>query len=95
MKYIKKFENNQFKKYIIFYYDHFLSLEILEVNSVQKDMIITSELYSYKDNKLTKEKGHDFAVMNDSYDQILYQSDSLEECIDIIPSIYNSNKYNL
>lgn len=97
MKYIKAFENKELKRYIIFYWDEEDSLVILELTDEQKfsHMYNTTQLYSYINEKLIKEEGDIFAVMSDDLDNVLYQSNSLKRCIDIIPVIYESKKYNL
>lgn len=97
MKHLKLFENEELKKYIIFYWDEEDSLVILELDYEQKNkfMYSTSQLYSYINEKLIKEDGDSFAVMKDDSDNILYKSNNLQKCIDVIPFIYDTNKYNL
>jgi len=107
MKYLKTFENNELKKYIILHIimeDHSSSDFYLLLKKIKKYK--SYGRIKYKLEKLYKtdqEKG--FRPLNDEHlfafsqnfidEKIVYQSDNLEQLILIMQSIYETEKYNL
>jgi hypothetical protein len=98
MKHLKSFENinyNNLKKYII-WKDPIEKREydILEIYDFKHGVIYVNFLYSYK-NKLRKINMDYRSFISDSFYNIKYTSDDLQDCIDKIYTIADSEKYNL
>jgi hypothetical protein len=90
--------NSEFKRYFIA--DLLNSLAIFEIIYIQGKTVTIKVLYIYVDdiNGVRPFKGKKGAY-DKSLDvirpKILFMSDDLQECIDIIPTISYSKKYNL
>lgn len=108
MKHIKTYEvlRSELKldKYII--WKSSLALNIFKVlRSSNQSTLLLERLYMYSEKGLEKapfEKYDEIITLqiddvmeNVIYSYIEFQSNSLQECIDIIPTIIDSNKFNL
>ena len=106
MKYLKTFESEidftKLKKYIIVQEKNKSQsakyiLNVIEIFKIRQypDKIKVKQLYSY-DDKLKKEIFTDTFIFEkmEKYN-ILYQSDNIEECINILPTLGELNKYNI
>ena len=97
MKYIKTFENKyEFLKYVIL--KHCGDIFIVKILS-SSWYIIFKKLYKYENDELIENDYFDEVKYNYDFEFIinntLFQSDNLQECIDIIPDILATKKYNL
>jgi len=102
MKYIKQYDNHQtdLKKYVIWHYkeDNIDDLEILEIVIFDGQSYFTQSLYSIEDNKLIEKKFKQLILAISPKDvnlYIVYTSDNLQDCIDMILILKNVEKYNL
>ena len=108
MKHIKLFEEINiidYKKYVIYkpkfetnspYYNKFLY--IFEIISIEEDnLIIVEKHYEYNsfENILTPENSTGIGNVNIFKNHILYTSDNIQDCIDMIQVTNLSDKYNL
>ena len=101
MKYLKYFENKKdLKKYIILKdsLDMFYIFKVLNYMN-NADMYILRRLYQYFSNVNKTEKiiHVDYKTLNirQIKNNLLYESDNLQDCIDKLPTLKNINKYNL
>lgn len=98
MKHLKYFENkNELKKYLILK-DSFDMFYIFEYISTYKDILL-KRLYNYYSNVNILQKAYpvDYKTLNirQIKNNLLYESDNLQDCIDKLPTLKNINKYNL
>jgi hypothetical protein len=99
MKHVKSYEAikdgfSNYKKYIIGRREN-NDLVIIEVG---KDEI--KRIYSYNENKLLVEEFFKINRKDVNFDEeikpyILFTTNDLKKCIDILPTLINSEKYNL
>lgn len=97
MKYLKRFENIEYKKYIIC--DDIRQYDILTIYEVRiiirnKDVILTPK-FSYYNNKL---ETRDNMIYYGNYlneIKIYDQSDNIDELIEKLPYISEKEKYNI
>jgi len=101
MKYIKKFESNNFdniKNYIVWKFP--TNLIVLKVTNVTNTQITCLRLYIMPISSLNilKSDKSEFILSADS-DRLIYQSDNLQEVLDILPELpeinNNINKFNI
>lgn len=81
------------KKYIIYGRE---DLYISQVKSLYGMNLTIIPLYKYSESKLIKINNP--SSLNATYDnmtKILFMSDDLQECLDMLPIIVNKRKYNL
>ena len=105
MKYLKTFENKVLKKYIIFKLPHIIKntyyFIIAEIVKIENDKYTIRYHYSnIKDvHKMVIEEDStvEYEIESKYIDnkEIIYQSDSLENCIDYINILINANEYNI
>jgi hypothetical protein len=108
MKYLKSYENINIplKKYVIWKQD--TDLEVFEVtDKIEKwdtdKVIIINILYKFKLGKIEPVSlnkrptaGLDLTnLQNNIKNFCIYQSDNLQDCLDILEILDTSNKYNL
>jgi hypothetical protein len=95
-----------YKKYIITKSNHknlpydtpLLLFEVINIKE-DKDMLYFIQHYHYKNNRVdkdstiysTKDRIYNFREKWD----VLYTSDDLQECVKMLPVIYETNKYNI
>jgi len=102
VKYLKTFENSsELKKYLLLKItdDKYFFFIICEINE-----IINDERYTYRLNRLYKIDKEGFRKLNSDTIKIsnkflkknlVRQSDNLEELIDIMKSMFHSEKFNI
>lgn len=110
MKYIKSYESidiNNIKKYIIYKPDNSLQLDkdknkwlfIYLILNINNDYTTLLRVYRYNisEEKLLEEKMSEelFVPIPAFSNRILFTSDNINECIEMLPLISNTNKYNL
>lgn len=111
MKYIKTYNENisslkDYKKYIIIKAKHknlpydlpLLLMEVISINE-NKNSIYYIQHYEYKNNRINKvstiyTRKEIMYNMTDKW-EVLYTSDNINECLDMLPILNNTNKYNL
>ena len=104
MKYLKKFENKEFKTYAVL--EDKLYLTVIKINEQQNKLINLSILYKYdkKTNQLNKTETRFLSASTsvsytytkkDFQDEMIYQSDDLQDILDKIPMLSSAYKYNL
>lgn len=98
MKYIKTFEKKiSLKEYVVI--NHEYTYMILRINEISKDTVSYTPLYIF--NKLNNNgafilKGTDSKYYGEQLnDIIVFQSNNLSECIEILPALNKMKKYNL
>lgn len=103
MIYLETYENNEVHKtYIIvsktfiFVHNYLYLYRVLDLyqGSYQLELLYT---YSYKNNKIIKiETEHiEYELKNTLSNSIVYQSDSLDECMEYLKMVIGIKKYNL
>lgn len=106
MKYIKTYEKINPKKYLLMQSilddDLYFVLELTNIDDipwVEYYYINTKKLYTYDKNsdKLTRKKHQTYAIGdNDAFEQhLIYQSDILQDVLDVIPTLKDVDKYNI
>jgi len=105
MKHVKAYDNYSYdnvKKYFIFNISILPwyageGINLLEVADIQKQhgVIVTRELYTCKDGNIKDAEKRIFGVLDKNFDNILYTSDSMEDCLERLPILENEIKYNL
>jgi len=104
MRHIKQYEaltNIKLKRYCI--WDSIIHLEIIEIVDVVFDTpqynteYVSIMIYKYDNNILIKtEKEGKISFYENSIDRFIkYTSDNLQDCIDMLPILYDTQKYNL
>lgn len=108
MKYLKKFENikDEYKKYVIYKSIHksIDYLFILEVINQNEHFINVRKLYRYY-NEYT---GDSFGIIGleeldratlkftpERMNDVIYQSDNMQDCLDVLPELISAIKYNI
>lgn len=106
MKHLKYFENDSelpvLKKYVVLNtYSVLWIVWIVEVLDIVQNFHITinyCDKYEYtKSTKQLRKCTNDDRVWDTRYNSnnIAFQSDNIEDCIDMLPILANTNKYNL
>jgi hypothetical protein len=104
MKYIKSFESTIedepiiTKKYILVKDKKDIHAYILEIYNVSNTLINFKQLYYLDNDHLTQNRhkpNHMTIKELFKYNSIIYQSDNLQDCIDLMKTLINSIKYNL
>jgi len=104
MKYIKSYESHEisemkenhkaeFKDYVI--YKHGDNLLVYKIAHEGYWSTKIEQLYKYTKNILSVNKLYDNMYTDVLKHNIVYQSDSLQDCLEILPSLSNAEKYNL
>ena len=101
MKYLKYFENkNELKNFVILKdsLNMFYIFKVLDYNKVT-DVYVLRRLYQYFSNvnKIEQILDGDYKTLNirQIKNNLLYQSEDLQDCVDKLPTLKNINKYNL
>ena len=101
MKYIKTYENNKLKNFIIWRIPNHGTITLLVIVEVlvqyDKDAkIVIRSVYDIENDFFTMEKNKpyikDYWVIEKD---IIYQSDTLQDCKNTIPILNDLNKYNI
>jgi len=102
MIHIKKYEkynNTEFKKYFISeLLDYLAIFKLIGITNGDTAEIHVLLVYIKKDNEIKEFKGGIESYKKPLWsikNNILFQSDNIQDCIDIIPILLDTNKYNL
>jgi len=107
MKYIKKFENIQFKKFMIltnnsdnFFDDYNKKYKFYIVRYIGPDSYVKGDfevkfIFKYNDEKNFEKINKNGRYRLKSNMSILYQSSTLKDCMKMLPILKDSNNYNL
>jgi len=86
-------------------YSTFLILKIIKITEDHDNMLNTNDykltvksLYSYDSSMETPKKMTGNTMLDNYYNmkkRIVYKSNSLEDCLNIVPSLLSTNKYNI
>lgn len=104
MKHLKTFENLSLKKYVVIDVPYIsgkpMYIMLIEIISFTTDTYYIKFHYSYtyKDNEIEKDNNNEIFNYDVSFfklNPILFQSDSLDDCMKYLELIQKSNTYKL
>jgi len=103
MKYLKTFESNKydFKTYLLYKVnpDIYFILKFVRLNGTLRDTYITTnKCYSYSkilNNLVPQHAGYRLEYSDDNIKDIIYQSDNIQDCLDVIHTLKDTEKYNI
>ena len=98
MKYLKKFEIVGLKKYVIIKGHYtFFRLFIVEITNIENNYVVTKDIFqmTINDDKPKAVENWNRRPYNSVIEDILYQSDDLEDCKNKLSEMISASKYNL
>jgi len=101
MKYIKLFESitnsSEFKNYLVYKVNNDIYFILQYIYNISNYEVITKKCYLYSKilNNTVFQKGAYCFNTPDNVKNIIYQSDDIEDCISVLPTLQDIEKFNL